>query len=695
MQNVRLEHEGAAGTEADSGEAQGEEATAESQHQNSPGNLGGEAPRQGPRSPVGEQVEDRAYPKSYVSDRVALQGAKDFKSLPSAAPANSFKSAADFRAASRGGSQQWKALGPVTPDVAAEATQFFDTQTGTGTPTTNSGRVTAMAIDPNCGKHARRLPRLWVAAAGGGIWRTPDALAAARRVDGATRRSCPPTRSARCIVDPNDRSGDTLYAGSGEPNGSGDSEAGLGLFKSTDGGTDLEARPRLALRRDQPLDRGDRGQAGSPEHDLHRHRRRSPRLLVGQRRPAHAARTRPPSASTSRPTAARHFTLVDRPPAQDPGQPDARLDRRRLVPGRDHQARVRPEQRPHGSTPGCSATASGARTTAGTTWRQIFHTVNQTDFSNPATRVTPSATAPSSTLFNTGAARRGVYLGDSSDDLGVAEVWRTNDADTNRRPPTCSGTATTPAGRSSRSTQNGTNGFLAYDYCQNGQCGYDDFVESPPGRPPARALARRLDELRRAARLRRAAAALERPRGDSLDQRVGAGVAGHVAGHDRRTPGPPGDTEGMHPDQHAIVFDPNEPGDRLRRLRRWRDPGRRSSTRPTTPRSAPSGATTTAPARSRSSPPTSRTASACWTASRAALDSLNNGLNTIQFQSLSVNPSDPKRQLLGGTQDNGTFFYTGNADLDRDRRRRRRPVRLRPGRRDASATTPTTTRRRR
>ena len=37
VQNVRLEHEGAAGTEADSGEAQGEEATAESQHQNSPG----------------------------------------------------------------------------------------------------------------------------------------------------------------------------------------------------------------------------------------------------------------------------------------------------------------------------------------------------------------------------------------------------------------------------------------------------------------------------------------------------------------------------------------------------------------------------------------------------------------------------------------------------------------------------------
>jgi hypothetical protein len=36
--------------------------------------------------------------------------------------------------------------------------------------------------------------------------------------------------------DPNDKKGDTLYAGTGEPNASGDSEAGLGLYKSTDGG---------------------------------------------------------------------------------------------------------------------------------------------------------------------------------------------------------------------------------------------------------------------------------------------------------------------------------------------------------------------------------------------------------------------------------------------------------------------------
>ena len=36
--------------------------------------------------------------------------------------------------------------------------------------------------------------------------------------------------------DPSDPSGNTLYAGTGEPNASGDSEAGVGIYKTTDGG---------------------------------------------------------------------------------------------------------------------------------------------------------------------------------------------------------------------------------------------------------------------------------------------------------------------------------------------------------------------------------------------------------------------------------------------------------------------------
>ena len=44
------------------------------------------------------------------------------------------------------------------------------------------------------------------------------------------------TRSARCSSIRRDPTGNTVYAGTGEPNASGDSEAGVGIYKSTDGG---------------------------------------------------------------------------------------------------------------------------------------------------------------------------------------------------------------------------------------------------------------------------------------------------------------------------------------------------------------------------------------------------------------------------------------------------------------------------
>src|SRR6185436_14314642 len=46
-----------------------------------------------------------------------------------------------------------------------------------------------------------------------------------------------PTNAIGSIaVDPNDPSGKTIYVGTGEANASGDSEAGLGLYKTIDGG---------------------------------------------------------------------------------------------------------------------------------------------------------------------------------------------------------------------------------------------------------------------------------------------------------------------------------------------------------------------------------------------------------------------------------------------------------------------------
>ena len=126
-------------------------------------------------------------------------------------------------------------LGPVTPNVAGEASQFYDPATGTGPATQESGRVTALAIDPNCGKASARpaLPPL-------GCCRGRRDLAHQQRAGCEARvdRAAGEPADERLWLagrGRHDASGNTLYA-AGEPNGSGDSEAGLGLFKSTDGG---------------------------------------------------------------------------------------------------------------------------------------------------------------------------------------------------------------------------------------------------------------------------------------------------------------------------------------------------------------------------------------------------------------------------------------------------------------------------
>ncbi len=45
---------------------------------------------------------------------------------------------------------------------------------------------------------------------------------------------------------------------------------------------------------------------------------------------------------------------------------------------------------------------------------------------------------------------------------------------------------------------------------------------------------------------------------------------------------------------------------------------------------------------------------------------INDGLRTIQFQSLSADPTDPSARIFGGTQDNGTWSYdTSRSEANR------------------------------
>ena len=44
-----------------------------------------------------------------------------------------------------------------------------------------------------------------------------------------------------------------------------------------------------------------------------------------------------------------------------------------------------------------------------------------------------------------------------------------------------------------------------------------------------------------------------------------------------------------------------------------------------------------------------------------AITPINDGLDDLQFQSLSFNPKDPAHDVLGGTQDNGTWSFDAHA----------------------------------
>jgi hypothetical protein len=615
-----------------------------------------EASRNGADTPAAEQVADRAYPRSYVDDRLAIRSRDAFKSKPNKLGASAFSTTSAFNAAQAAAPGAWEALGPVTPNVAGEASQFFDPATGTGPPTQESGRVTALAIDPNCGKPSAPAGapcRLWVAAAGGGIWRTNDALAA-QPTWIAPPASLPTNAFGSLIVDANDTSGNTLYAGSGEPNGSGDSEAGLGLFKSTDGGQSwslVAGSQAVALNRSIGAIAVKPGSPGTIYIGTDVARHGSSAANGGRRTPPNA-----PALGVYKSTnGGASFTLAADLASKTPPNPAPPASGVDWFQGGITKLELDPNNANavYAAVVGYGLWRSND---AGTTWSQVFQTMNPADTFGD--RVEFSAVDLGSTTR--------IYLGDSSDDLLVARVWRTDDAASIAGSPTV-GYSNAGWTELSSST-NGTNGFLAYGYCQNGQCGYDDFVVSPAGQPGVGAGhanelwlggSMNYDELVAYGGLpprSNGRAVIRTTNGGALPQDVSwqdmTGTIGSAPSFRI--------TGGIHPDEHAVVFNPTNTG-----IAFVGSDGGVVHVDVSTPQNASAacstrrfvynnghGAEPLAPAdlldcqRLLSGIPT-------------AITPLNDGLNTIQFQSLSFNPANPTGELLGGTQDNGTFSYTG------------------------------------
>src|SRR3954453_1935307 len=91
--------------------------------------FGGEAERHADNSPAAEQVANRAYPRNYVDDRLARQAGKAFNAKSTKVAGASFTNTQSFAAASAAAPGAWQMLGPVTPNVPGQASQFFDPAT--------------------------------------------------------------------------------------------------------------------------------------------------------------------------------------------------------------------------------------------------------------------------------------------------------------------------------------------------------------------------------------------------------------------------------------------------------------------------------------------------------------------------------------------------------------------------------------
>ncbi len=512
-----------------------------------------------------------------------------------------------------------------------------DILTFSGAAYTTSGRITALAVDPSC---STRRCRVWAAAAGGGVWRTTNALAGSR-VDWTFVSGSFATNAIGTLT--YDAATGALYAGTGEPNASGDSEAGFGIYKSTDGGntwTHLAANTSVPV---MPTSCGDAPAYSGPAFDgraISSIVVRGSTIYVGSTRAVRGissvtgggvslAPGLPPYGLWKSTNSGATFTLLapegvclNPTLAGDAGKIQATFGSARGV--------NKVEFDPNYATNTTLYAAAFPRLTAsgGGIWRSTDDGANWTQIKTALSAANINDRAEFAVTPITGGFTR-MYVGDGNTGSPAARFYRSDDVATGS--PTFTDLTT---------TQN-------EDYC-TGQCWYDNVVYSPPGKPDVVYLAGSYSY----------GSYGFTTNGRAFIRSADAGASFSDMTWDATTnPTPPGSCcqpnpiapNGQHPDSHAIVEIPGTDsaifgtdGGLMRSSGAFAD----ISGQCTTYR----GLTGTDLALCQQ----------LLSAVPTYLYNLNKGLSTLQFQSLSVAADDPKH-LQGGTQDNGTFETTGSA----------------------------------
>jgi hypothetical protein len=541
-----------------------------------------------PASLAAEQIANRAYPASSLPFGLQQAAAKDFTN--SILPRGPFDS-----------SNSWNLVGPSTATYPPVLNRTLGSYVA-------SGRITALALAGTC---VTGNCRLWLAAAGGGIWRTDDALSntpAWTFLSGSFG-----TNAIGSLT--YDAAHSTLYAGTGEPNASGDSEAGVGIYKSTDGGTTwslLPGSPAAMNARSVSSIVVDPSNADTLYVGTARGVRGVSSVTGGA---ISLAPDAPPWGLYKTTNGGGSFTEIWDGNGSIRGVNHVEMDSQGTIYAAAFQQ-------------GIWRSADG-----GAHWEQVFATQDPTDNAARTEFALAKQTDGHTRLYvGDGGTETGGLTPDNGEPAANTGFYRADSVDTKTAASLTNGT-TNPGFMSFTTYDRSKPGYATYDYC-SGQCWYDNFVYTPAGYPDIVYVGGSYDYNFAFGRSNGKAVLLSTDAGAHFtDQTVAADYV-----------------DGIHPDQHALVTVPSNPlqflegsdGGLIRSSGSLVD----GTTDPTFGCSVRGlGAASKA---------------ACTTLLAAIpthLTSLNTGLSTLQFQSVSINPANPA-DLQGGTQDNGTFEGT-------------------------------------
>ena len=523
----------------------------------------------------------------------------------------------------------WVSVGPS--EALYPFTEFRNADSYVPNAYVAGGRATTLAIDPNCGRQrpgdddedddddderdrGSNRCRLWIFAAGGGVWRTNNALAPRPRWQFLSS-SFAMNSGSSLELDPNDPDGDTIYAGTGEANASGDSAAGVGLYRSRNGGNSWTGPLGAAVFNGRAI-----GSVAVPPGSPNIIYAATTRAVLGVSSVTGGVSSLIPGAAAwglykstdggvawtflhnGAATAAACDTVAE---AIATGSPCSLRGVRRVE--------VDPVN------PDVVYASSYSRgvwrsADAGATWAQIKPSLNAADANMRAEIAVNTLPGGKTRLY--------VYEGSTGATAATtARLFRSDDA---------AGSA--PAFVNLTSSNPASPGYGTHNLC-TGQCWYDNFLYTPAGHP----------DLVYVGGSYSYGEAFSNKRAVVLS--TDAGVSATDMTMDGTDPVHP---NGLHPDQHALVTNPENPY----QFFEVNDGGLMRSSGEFTDVSA------WCDARGLAEPRLGR-CKQLLARVPTKLEGMNRGIQTLQFQSLSVSPFNA-RLLQGGTQDNGTWQSTAS-----------------------------------